>query len=60
MTKIRVSPLQRNVLHYLEINLFIDDILLTPFKRKPYEALERKGLIQIITDDNGDKYWELK
>lgn len=58
--KIRVSPLQRNVLHHLELNLFVYVSSLTPFKRKPYEALQRKGLIQPILDDNGNTYWELK
>ena len=60
MIKIRISPLQRNVLHHLELNLFVDDTPLTPFKRKPYEALQRKGLIRRVLDDNGNTYWELK
>ena len=58
--KTRISPLQRNVLHHLELNLFVDDTQLTPFQRKPYEALQRKGLIQIVIDDDGCKHWELK
>ena len=60
MTKPRISPLQRNVLQHLKINLFVYASSLTPFQRKPYEALQRKGLIQSVLDDNGNTYWELK
>jgi hypothetical protein len=55
----RISPAQRNVLHSLTVNLLKWDSDLTEFQRKPYIALQSKGLIKLTTDDNGHNYWEL-
>lgn len=57
---IRISPTQRNLLRRLEIELFVYNSEITEFKRRTYEALERKGLISLVVDDNGEGYWELK
>ena len=44
----RISPLQRNVLRNLDVKR-VRDSSLTEFQRKPYHALQRKGLIKLTT-----------
>ena len=60
MISIRISPTQRLALRRLEVEMFVYDSELTYFRRRTYEALERKGLISLVVDDNGKGYWELK
>ncbi len=60
LVKVRISPMQRTVLHILECNNLMWDSDLTEFQKKPYYALQRKGLIQLTTGIcSGRDYWEL-
>ncbi len=58
--KTRLSPKQKNTLHWLSINLYAYDSLLTYFQKLTYTALEQKGMIELVVDDEGKNYWELK
>ena len=54
---IKLSPKQQNVLHELEQCGYVEDMLISLFERKSYEALEKKGFIRLLTDDDGVQFW---
>lgn len=59
MSRPKLSPLQRNVLHAIERDGPLDHATLTEFERKPYDALRRKGYLRLHCDAVGALTWTL-
>lgn len=56
----RLSPAQRNMLHRLELEGFIDDMDLSAVERKTLCALQRKDRVLKDYDDDGYGFWAVQ
>lgn len=53
----RLSPAQINALHQLEVYGSLYDDKLNNATRAPLLALERKGMVELVTDEDMDLCW---